>query len=194
MSPRKSQKGSAVSKSIASVPGQYLRRITQSTEEQDRLAKAKTDAEEVALAKDFSGLKLPIQRHPMREAPSVPTREFQRPNGPPSTSCAVCTRIGHTLICCRDPTTAPSCTDCAAISLLLVPDPQHDRQVKEDRIESLKLETKQYEAEHERLKEVLAQRKKILQEKRDRLYAIRPEGPKILKRLGRAKARREKEK
>lgn len=74
-----------------------------------------------------------------------------------------------------------------------MPDPAHERQVKEDRIESLKLETKQFEAENERLKDILAL-KKLLQEKKDELHRKKPEGPKILKRLGRAKARKGKEK
>jgi hypothetical protein len=129
-------------------------------------------------------------------APTLDSHQTPR-RSTPAITCAFCTHIGRVLTCCRNHKATQDCKDCADMALLLArvaPDPQHDQQLKEDHVESLKLETKQFEVETERLKELLEQKKKVLQDKRDELYRKKPEGPKILKRFWRAKAAKRKEK
>jgi hypothetical protein len=54
------------------------------------------------------------------------------------------------------------------------PDPQISRTVQQDRITSLKLSTKDLEAETARLKEILEDKKKMLQEKKRELVGKVP--------------------
>tara|TARA_R110002003_G_scaffold248_2_gene17632 strand:- start:33518 stop:33934 length:417 start_codon:yes stop_codon:yes gene_type:complete len=86
-----------------------------------------------------------------------------------TTTCPVCTRLNRTLACCRKSAHPHTCTDCAAIDALIareLPDPQTARQEKQDRIESLKLQTKAQDDENERLKATLAEKKAVLQERK----------------------------
>ena len=137
-------------------------------------------------------LQAPPEREMSKATASTPTVE--ETNDISNINCAVCARIGETLPCCEiSPNNCKSCSKFDTWFASQAPDPKNERQIKEDCIESLKLETKQFEAENERLKEILAEKRKALQEKRDQLYGIKPEGPKTLKKMGRAKAQRKKE-
>lgn len=194
MPSKKARKSGPTSKSVASVPDEFLGRKVRAIDTKHEPAEPKktTTTSNLELQKNYRATEaLNENSTPALTVPQ--TQHYPAPN----TTCAVCTHIGRVLTCCRNLKGTQECKDCADMALLLAkaaPDPQHDRQLKEDHIESLKLETKQFEVETERLKEALEQKKKTLQEKRDELYQRKPEGPKILKRLGRAKAAKKKEK
>lgn len=185
------------SKSVASIPDEISARKVPATKTSRNPTESKETKTSI-LNKDASHNKkdqMPSSRRPNATyAPEIP----QADRGPASASiCAVCSNIGRVLTCCRNLKGYQECKDCSDMALLLAkaaPDLRDDRQLKEDHIESLKLETKQFDEETERLKEVLVQKKMMLQDKRDELYKRKPEGPKILKRLGRAKAAKKKEK
>jgi hypothetical protein len=197
MPSRKARKSGFTSKSVASIPDEFLGRKMPTAETLAELKETRTSIVDTGTSHPESqkDIQTPEARY-QNATPSLGTHQ-PHPRTAPAITCAVCAHIGRILTCCRNLKATQDCKDCADMALLLAkvaPDPQHDRQLKEDHIESLKLETKQFEAETERLKELLQQKKKLLQEKRNELYRKKPEGPKILKRLGRMKAVKRKEK
>ncbi|KAF2027468.1 hypothetical protein EK21DRAFT_114826 [Setomelanomma holmii] len=82
-----------------------------------------------------------------------------------ATACVACTRLGRILACCRKPKPSRTCEDCAAIDALIareLPDPQTARHEKQDRIETLKLQTKAQGEENEGLKAKLVEKNRLL--------------------------------
>jgi hypothetical protein len=96
----------------------------------------------------------------------------------PATTCPICARLPSPLHCCLSISeTASSCPTCTQISTSFIPTSnlkEDTRQLKQDRIASLKLSTKDMEAEAARLKQILDDKKRDLMEKKKELMGKMP--------------------
>jgi hypothetical protein len=106
-------------------------------------------------------------------------------------NCTVIIRIGRALACCYNLSTW-LCEECARIDTLLAPetsDPKSEYQLKNDRVESLGLATKEVEEENARLVVVLNQKKVVLAEKKTELKKRVPrnEFRRIIRDMGKKK-------
>jgi hypothetical protein len=103
----------------------------------------------------------------------------------------------YVLACCYSPSTYP-CQECAHVDTYLAtqtPDPKSEHELKNDQTESLKLSTREFEAETVRLGVVLKEKREVLAEKKTELKMKVPrnEFRRILRDMGKKKELREAE-
>lgn len=95
----------------------------------------------------------------------------------PPLPCSTCTRLSTTFPCCLTRTSPAPCPTCLAFDAAFTakaPDTETTRQIQQDRVESLKLETKDQEAAKDRLKAALEEKKKTMQQKVKQLEDMVP--------------------
>jgi hypothetical protein len=91
--------------------------------------------------------------------------------------CAICTRLSTTFPYCLTRKSSSPCPTCLAFDAAFAakaPDAETTRQIQQDRVECLKLATKDLEAEKDHLKADLEEKRKIMQQKVKQLDGMVP--------------------
>ncbi|EAT82331.1 hypothetical protein HBH56_108810 [Parastagonospora nodorum] len=104
---------------------------------------------------------------------------FAKPSTPTSIPppCTICTRLSTIFPCCLTLKSSSPCPTCLAFDAAFAakaPDAETTRQIQQDRVESLKLTTKDLEAEKDYLKTGLEEKRKIMQQKVKQLDGMVP--------------------